>query len=151
MVSDYRLSPALAARMLGVSLVLLGVLVFVLTVLVDLWGLSGSLVPAIFAAGVLAVAGLGFWFTRKAYVVRFTDTGYRVRFVRGAGVKQGRWKDVEDAVTRTLADSPVVVLRLRNGSATTIPVEVLGINREKFVRELQEHLQRGHGLRRLNG
>jgi hypothetical protein len=46
-------------------------------------------------------------------------------------------------------DVPCVVLRLRDGGTTTVPVGVLAVDREQFVRELQEHLQRGHGLRRL--
>jgi hypothetical protein len=42
-----------------------------------------------------------------------------------------------------------VVLHLRDGRTTTIPVEALAADREEFVRDLQEHLQRGHGLRPL--
>ena len=55
-------------------------------------------------------------------MVRLDDEGYQVRFVRGAGVKQARWKDVEDVVATTVADERCVVLRLRDGRTTTIPV-----------------------------
>jgi hypothetical protein len=72
-----------------------------------------------------------------------------VQWVRGVGTPAARWKDVEDAVTTTVADSPVVVLRLRDGRTTTIPVEMLATDRDAFVRDIQEHLQRGHGLRKL--
>ena len=41
----------------------------------------------------------------------------------------------------------MVVLRLRDGRTTTIPVEMLAMDREAFARDLQEHLQRGQGLR----
>ena len=51
--------------------------------------------------------------------------------------------------TTTVADAPVVVLRLRDGRTTTIPVEMLAVDREAFVRDVQDHLQRGHGLRKL--
>ena len=82
------------------------------------------------------------------WVVRLTPEGYRVQWVRGVGSPAGRWKDVEDAVTTTVAGAPVVVLRLRDGRARrTIPVEMLAADREAFVRDLQDHLQRGHGLR----
>ena len=87
--------------------------------------------------------------SRRGWVVRFTDEGFRVQWVRGVGVAAARWKDVEDAVTTTSAGSPVVVLRLRSGRTTTIPVEMLAGDREEFVRDLQRHLQRGHGLRPL--
>ena len=75
-----------------------------------------------------------------------TAEGYRIQWVRGVGTASGRWKDVEDAVTTTVADAPVVVLRLRDGRTTTIPVEVLATDREEFVRDLQRHLRRGQGL-----
>jgi hypothetical protein len=42
-----------------------------------------------------------------------------------------------------------VVLRLRDGRTTTIPVQMLAVDREAFVRDVQDHLQRGHGLRKL--
>ena len=42
-----------------------------------------------------------------------------------------------------------VEIRLRDGRTTTIPVQVLAADREEFVRDLQQHLQRGHGMRRL--
>ncbi|MFN3602917.1 MAG: hypothetical protein ACK4UY_16160, partial [Dietzia sp.] len=103
MPSDYRLSPQLAARLMGISLVLLGLLVFALTLLIDVLGLPTQLVFLVFALGLLSVGGVGFWLTRRAYVVRLGQGGYRVRFVRGAGVSAARWKDVEDAVTSTVA------------------------------------------------
>ena len=78
-----------------------------------------------------------------------TAEGYRVQWVRGVGAASARWKDVEDAVTTTVVEAPVVVLRLRDGRTTTIPVEMLAVDREAFVRDVQDHLQRGHGLRKL--
>ncbi len=39
-----------------------------------------------------------------ATVVRLDEHGYRVRFVRGAGVTPGRWKDVEDVVATTVEE-----------------------------------------------
>lgn len=139
--SDYRLAPQLAARMLGIALVLLGGLVFLVTGLVVL---LGAPVAALSVAVVVCVVGVfvvGWLLNRRAYIVRITDDGYRVRFVRGAGVKQARWIDVEEAVTDTIAGAPCVILRLRDGRATTIPVEVLAVDREQFVRDLQGHLQ----------
>jgi len=97
---------------------------------------------------VVAVAGVcatGVLLTRAAYVVRLTAEGYRIRFVRGAGTRQARWRDVEDAVTDTIAGSPCVVLRLRDGRTSTIPVEVLAVDREQFVRDVRAHLDRAHG------
>ena len=42
-----------------------------------------------------------------------------------------------------------MVLRLRDGRTTTIPVDVLAGSSDAFVKDLQQHLNRGHGYRRL--
>lgn len=140
MTSDYRLAPQLAARMLGLSLVALGALVFVVAMATVLLSLPVVVLSVVVVLCVVGVFAAGWALNRRAYIVRTTDDGYRVRFVRGAGVKQARWIDVEEAVTDTIAGSPCIVLRLRDGRTTTIPVEVLAIDREEFVRELQERL-----------
>ncbi len=149
MPSDYRLSPLLAARLLGVGLLLIGLLVCLTTLLVGLLGLPIVVLTAVVVLALVGVLTAGVALTRRAYVVRLADEGYRVRFVRGAGVKQARWKDVDDAVTADVAGSPCVVLRLRDGRTTTIPVDVLAVDREAFVRDVQKRLQDGQGLRPL--
>ena len=147
--SDYRLSPQLAARLLGASLAFWGLLVLLVTMVVVLFRAPAELVGVAAVLCVLGIAMTGVLLTKRAYVVRLGQDGYRVRFVRGAGVKQARWLDVEDAVTTTVAGAKCVVLRLRDGRSTTIPVDVLAGDREEFVRTLQQHLDGGHGLRRL--
>ncbi len=98
---------------------------------------------------VVAVFGGGHLLTRRSYVVRADDDGYRVRFVRGAGVNAARWEDVEDVVATYVAGARCVRLRLRNGGSTTIPVDVLAVDGDQFVRELQNRLDQGHGYRRV--
>lgn len=147
-MSDYRLSPSLTARLLGSVLVLSGVAVLVALLLVAV-GLPGWLLPAVGVLCLVALGALGVVVLTRGYAVRLGEEGYQVRHVRGAGVTQARWKDVEDAVTATVGGSPCVVIRLKDGRTTTIPVTVLAVQPEAFVRELQEHLQRGQGLRRL--
>lgn len=147
--SDYRLAPAVTARLMGLTLVGIAALVFVATALVAFLDLHTVvlLAPVVLGLVVLVVAAV--LVQRRGWVVRLGEEGYRVQWVRGVGVAAARWKDVEDAVTTTRAGAPCVVLRLRDGRTTTIPVEMLAADREAFVRDLQEHLQRGHGLRRL--
>jgi len=99
--------------------------------------------------GVAGVLVLGWWLRARAWVLRCTDDGYRVGLVRGAGVSEARWSEVEDAVATVRHEVSCVELRLRDGRTTTIPVGVLAVDREQFVRELQGRLQRGHGLRPL--
>ena len=147
--SDYRLSPALGARLVGLLLVALAVLLFTTTALVALADLPPDLLVVLAASGVVAVFGLGWFLTRRAYVVRFDTDGYRVRMIRGAGVTESGWKDVADAATGSPRGIPCVVLTLRDGRTTTIPVGTLAVDREQFVRDLQQHLQDGQGLRPL--
>lgn len=145
----YRLHPSLAARAVGLALVVLAVVVFGGTAVVALAGWPPYLLVVLLLLGLVGVFVLGWWTRARAYVVRCDAEGYRVRFVRGAGAHEARWKDVEDAVTSTPRGIPCVVLRLRDGRSTTIPVQLLALDREEFVRELQQHLQRGQGLRPL--
>ncbi len=147
MSSDYRLSPPVAVRLMGVGLALAGLLVLVVVLggLLFSWPtavLSTVVVAAFFAVLLLALA---LW--RLAPVVRLDEVGYEVRWVRGAGVRQGRWKDVEDVLATTVAGDRVVVLRRRDGQTTTIPVGILAGAPDDFVRDLQQHLNRGHGYR----
>lgn len=135
--------------MLGVLLVALGVVVVALTLLVALLELPAWLL----GVGVLGTAVLvlvaGVVLSRRTTVVRLDETGYRVRYVRGAGTTEARWTDVEDVVTATSAGERVVVIRLRDGRTTTVPVRMLAGSPDDFVRDLQAHLDEGHGYRRI--
>ena len=145
-VTVHRLAPAIAARLLGLVLCTVAVLILLSTVAIAVFDLHTVflLVPVGITVAVL-VASWWVW-REKGWVARLTTEGYRIQWVRGVGTASARWSDVEDAVTTTVADAPVVVLRLKDGRTTTIPVQVLAIDREEFVREVQRHLQRGHGL-----
>ncbi len=148
-VSDYRFAPALAARLMGLTLVALAVLVLIGTVTAVLLDLP-SIVLLVLVVLVLVVISLTARRLRsREFAVRFTDDGYLVRHIRGAGVETARWKDVEDAVTTTTHGSRCVVLRLRNGTTTTIPVDALAVDGEEFVRDVQARLRGGEGLRPL--
>lgn len=144
----YRLAPAVAARLVGVLLCAVAVVILLSTLAIAVVDLHTAflLVPVVLVVLLLAATWWG-W-RQKGWIAQLTPEGYRIQWVRGVGVAAGRWKDVEDAVTTTLLDAPVVVLRLRDGRTTTIPVEMLAGDREAFVRDLQQHLQRGHGLRK---
>jgi hypothetical protein len=145
----YRLAPAVAARLLGAVLCAVAVLILLSTLALAVFDLhTVFLLVPVGLTVLLLVAAWGAW-RQRGWVARLTPEGYRIQWVRGVGAASARWKDVEDAVTTTLADSQVVVLRLRDGRTTTIPVEMLAVDREAFVRDIQQHLQRGHGLRKL--
>jgi hypothetical protein len=133
--------------MMGAGLAVAGLLVLVVVLggLVFSWPTAVlSTVVVVAVLGVLVLAAV-LW--RLAPVVTLGEVGYEVRWVRGAGVRQGRWKDVEDVLATTVAGARVVVLRRRDGTTTTIPVGILAGSGDDFVRDLQQHLNRGHGYR----
>jgi hypothetical protein len=147
--SDYRLAPALTARIVGLLLVIWAVVLFAATALVAVLRLTPDLLVLLAVLGLVGVLGTGYLLTRRASIVRFDRAGYRVRWIQGSTVAAAAWTDVEDAATSSPRGVPVVVLTLTDGRTTTIPVTALAVDREDFVRDLQEHLQHGQGLRPL--
>jgi hypothetical protein len=145
-VSDYRLAPALAARLTGALLVLAAAVVLGTTVVTLLARLPVVVVLAVALLLALVLAPLAWWLLRRAVVLHTDEQGYRVRLVRGTGTRAAAWRDVEDAVASWVAGSPCIVLRLRDGRTTTIPVEAVAGDRDQLVRDVQDRLQHGHGL-----
>lgn len=149
MSSDYRLSPALGARLVGLLLFVAAILVFAATAavaLLDLHSVVLLVTALLIVTAVLVAAQL---LMRRAVVVHFDELGYRVSMIRGAGVREAAWTEVQDAVTASPRDIPCVVIRLTDDRSTTIPVQALAVDREEFVRDLQRYLQDGQGLRPL--
>ena len=142
-MTDYRLAPAIVVRSAGAALVLLAVVVTALSVLPAAAGWGFWVVGLAAVLGLVAVAWGVWWATRRAYVVRLDSQGYQVRLLRGAGVKRARWADVAEASTADLGGVPCVVLALRDGRTTTVPVAVLAGARDQFVTRLRALLRRG--------
>jgi len=142
----YRLAPAVVARILGLALVLLALVAFVATIAVAVAGGSVDIVIGVVVAGAIVVAAGAWWLRSKAWVVRCSPEGYTIRLVRGTGVRQAAWTEVRDAVTTTTRGIACLVLRLGNGTTTSIPVGLLAIDREEFVRAMQRHLGEGQGI-----
>lgn len=145
--TDYRLAPPFVLRLVGLAFAVAGVLVLAVLLVGGVLGWPVGPVGAVVLVALALVLGLAAVLPRVAPVVRMDEEGYTVHWVRGAGVKQGRWKDVEDAVATTVADTRCIVLRRRDGSTTTIPVDILAGQADGFVRDVQQHLNRGHGYR----
>jgi hypothetical protein len=149
MTSGYRLAPAVAARLLGLLLVLLAVAVVIATVLAAVADWPPTVLLGTGVGGVVLGLGTAWWLLRGVRVVSLDEGGYRVRMVRGAGVKRAAWREVEDAVTAEIRGVDCVVLRLRDGRATSIPVALLAGDRDDFVRDVRARLVDAEGLRPL--
>jgi hypothetical protein len=141
-VTHYRLAPAVVLRLAGAALVALAVLVVLLSVVAGLAGWPFWPVVVVAAVGLAAVAATAWYAGRAAYVVRLDPLGYDVRLVRGAGAKRARWTDVAEVATAEVHRSPCIVVSLRDGRTTTIPVSVLAGDRDEFANRLRTLLQR---------
>jgi len=137
--SSYRFSGPFVVRLMGLCLVLGGLVVLLLAALVALTALPGLVLLAAVIAVSASTIALGV-VTRRRAVVRLDGTGYRVRFVRGAGVHEAMWNQVEDVATTTVAGQKCVLLRLRDGRSTTVPVGVLAGGPDAFVDDVRTHL-----------
>jgi hypothetical protein len=146
--SDYRFAPPLIVRFLGLVLVGLGLLTLVAVTAAALLEVP-AVATVVVVLVVVAVVATGLALTRLTPLVRLDEAGYRIRLLRGAGVRAARWRDVEDVVTAIVHGHDCVVLRLRDGRTTTVPVAVLDAPREVFVQDLRAHLDAGHGYRRI--
>lgn len=141
--SDYRLAPLLIARFVGLYLVLLAVAVFVATAVVAVTDAPADALVVLLVVGLAGLFALAWWLRTRVTVARLDPAGYRVRLVRGAGVRQARWADVEEAVTASVHDEPCVVIRLRDGGRTTIPVRALEGDPDDFARDVRDRLRAG--------
>lgn len=141
--SDYRLAPLLIARFVGLYLVLLAVVVFAATAVVAAIGVPADVLVAVLVVGLVGLFVLAWFLRSRVTVAHLDERGYRVAFIRGAGVKQARWLDVEDAVTASPRGIPCVVLRLRDGGTTTIPVQALQGDPDDFALDVRSRLRAG--------
>ena len=141
-ISDYRLAPPVMARFVGAYLVLLAVLLLAVTAVVVAADLNADLLVLVLGLGLLGLIALAWWLRSGLVVVRLTAAGYRVRMIRAAGVTEARWSEVEDAVAAAPSDIECLVLRLRDGRSTTIPVLLVAGAKDDLARDVRAHLQR---------
>ncbi len=146
---EFALAPALRTRLLGTGLAAVGVVTAVVVLAGSLLG-GGPWVSGVVLLAAVMVSALGLLLGLRHWVVRLDDLGYRVRALRSAEVKNARWTDVLDLQTSTVGGARCVVLRLRDGRTTTIPVDILEGSSESLIEALGTHLDRGHGYRRLS-
>ncbi|MDN5746155.1 MAG: hypothetical protein L0H31_13685, partial [Nocardioidaceae bacterium] len=135
-----RLAPPIMARFVGAYLIVLAVVLLATTALAVAADLSADLLVAVLGLGLLGLIGLAWWL-RTRRVVRLTDIGYEVSMMRAAGVTEARWSQVEDAIAAAPKGIECLVLRLRDGGSTTIPVQLVAGDKDAFAREVRAHLR----------
>lgn len=146
---DYALAPSVRARLLGTGLVAIGVVVSLGMVIAWLTDLPSAIVTGLVVLALVGVLTLGLLVGVRHWVLRLDETGYQVRALRTAEARSARWTDVLDLQTRTMSGARCVVLRLRDGRTTALPVDVIEGDPAALTETLMAHLDRGHGYRRL--
>jgi hypothetical protein len=142
--TSYRLATGLGARLVGRSLVTLGVLVIVAT-LVGLVTSAGWVLPAVVAGvGLVAVSLWAWWLLRRAQALRLTDEGYAVRLLAGVGVPAAPWSLVDEVVAASPAGERCLVLRLTDGRLTRLPMAALAADPDVVAHDVRRRLRDAH-------
>jgi len=146
---DFALAPALRLRLLGSGLVAIGLVVALGVLVTWVTDLPTAFVSGLIVLGAIGAVALGLLVGVRHWVLRLDDTGYRVRVLRTAEARSARWTDVLDLQTGTVSGTSCLVLRLRDGRTTALPVDAIEGDPVALTEALTTHLDRGHGYRRL--
>ena len=145
---DFALAPALRARLLGTGIIAVGVVIVIGVLVTWLTSLSAAYGSGLVVLAVVGVLALGLLVGVRHWVLRLDADGYRVRVLRPEA-RSARWGDVLDLQASSQDGHRCVVLRLRDGRTTTLPVDLFEGTPARLSEVLTEHLDRGHGYRRL--
>ena len=155
-VTRYRGVRAAAVLAFGGLALLAGADVLAL-VIADRWRTDDGVANAAFwilaAIGLVLLLGLVravVHLVRQPTVLRLDETGYRVgRQAGSTGVRAAAWSEVE-RVRRDHRDGrEYVVIKLRDGRATELPVRAVAAPLRDLLAELDDRLNRAHGQRPL--
>jgi hypothetical protein len=142
--TSYRLAPALGVRLVGRSLVTLAVLVAIMTVIGAATGAGWRLAGVTAVIGIVLVAAGAWYLFRLASAVRLTSRGYAVHLLGGVGTTAAPWGEVEEVVAATPAGRPCLVLGLRDGSATRLPMAALAGDPDAFAHDVRRRVRDAH-------
>jgi hypothetical protein len=142
--TSYRLSPALGARLVGRSLVTLAVLVLVATLVDLVSGIGWVLVGGLTALGLLLILVWAWYLFRGGWAVRLTAQGYAVRLLRGVGARAASWSEVDQVGAASPGGQPCLVLHLRDGRATRLPMAALAGDPDAFAHDVRRRVRDAH-------
>ena len=139
--ATYRLAPALVVRLVGRTLVALAAVVAVLTVVGIVTG--NGWVPAGVGClvGVVVVAARAWYLARRAWAVRLTGQGYAVRLLGGVGVTEASWSHIDEVLAASPGGTPCLVLRLRDGRSTRLPMPALAADPDTFAHDVRRRVR----------
>jgi MFS family permease len=155
-VSRHRGVRAVAVLAFGGLALIAGVDVLALAV-VDRWRDDNVIAAVAFwvfvAVGVVLLVGMirsVVQIIRQPTVLRLDASGYRVSRQSGAtGIRRAAWSDVKRVLQDRRDGRAYVVVQLRSGGSTQIPVRAVATPSDVWIADLDDRLNRAHGQRRL--
>jgi hypothetical protein len=142
--TTYRLAPALGIRLVGRSLVTLALVVVVATVVGALVGAGWAAAGTVAAVGAALVGVWAWYLLRRAWAVRLTPQRYEVRLLGGIGVGTAPWSQVDEVVAASPDGRPCLVLRLRDGRMTRLPMAAVAGNADAFAHDVRRRVRDAH-------
>jgi hypothetical protein len=142
--TGYRLAPALGLRLVGRSLVSLGVVVVVVTLFGLLFDIGWVFAGAVTLIGLVLVAAWAWWLFQHAVAVRLTDQGYAVSLLGGVGTAAASWSEVGEVVAASPGGTPCLVIRLTDGRGTRLPMTALAGDPDAFALDVRRRVRNAH-------
>ncbi len=130
-------------RLLGTGLVVVGLAVALGVLLLWLVGAPAAVASGLVVLGGIGVLTLGLLLGVRRWVLRLDDDGYRVRVLRPEA-RVARWSDVLDLQAINSGPTRQLVLRLRDGRTTVLPVDVVEGGPVQLTELLTSHLDGTH-------
>jgi len=144
---ELALAPALRLRLLGTGLAAVGLCVLVGVGVAWVVGAPTAVATGLVVLGGAGVLTLGLLLGVRRWVIRLDDQGYRVRVLRPQA-RAARWSDVLDLQAINAGRARHVVLRLRDGRTTALPVDAVEGGPVRLTELLTSHLSSGPGKAR---
>ncbi len=144
-VRRYRWSRAHGLRILGMVVVLLGAA----WLLAALTGFAAWSLVVLAVVALVALGGLLRLIVVPPLLLEVSADGYRVHNLRGGGVRQARWSEVDAVEGGGGAEGAVMAITLRSGLVTQVPLGLLGEQANTAEREVHDRLNAAYGYRRL--
>jgi hypothetical protein len=142
--TGYRLARALGLRLVGRSLISLGVVVVAVTLFGLLFDAGWVIAGAATAIGLVVIAVWAWWLRERAVAVRLTDLGYDVRMLGGVGTTTASWSEVAEVVAASPGGTPCLVIRLSDGRGTRLPMSALAVDPDAFAHDVRRRVRNAH-------
>ncbi len=146
-VTRYRWSRASGLRIVGAVVVGLAVV----WVVAAMSGFAGWSLVLLTLAAAITVGCVVRLIVVPPLLLEVSSDGYRLHHIRGGGVHEARWSEVESVEGGGGVRGAVMSVTLTSGQVTLVPISLLGDQGASAEREVHDRLNAAFGYRRLGG